>query len=754
MWNCHCIETLDFSNYWATNAMYPYNDSFAFSETIIGLIPLACPIHAVTKNNILTINIASLLLVWLTASFTYIILKKLFKDSFSSLIGSLIFAFNPWLAREFTLGRIHMLGFLWLPIIFYANLSYWQQNKKKYLFILFFFYLWTFLISVYTGIFLCIISALWNLIWFLIDREIFTIQKIAKWLIAVFIVWFLMSPILYMHYQAGKKLGISRTLEQQILYTGPVWSWLIVSQDNWLWGQVFKILPIKDLQDTPIENTMFPGLTALSLFIISFFIKKMPTWLNSLKWTALIASILAIGPYTLGIKRVIPLPFLVFWYIFPPMKATRNPHRFSIFAILATSFLVAALLSSLKLSKKKALVYKTSIIAFTCLELWNFAIPNLNYPYPIKEIYQTLSQKKDNATIIELPADPVTYQTKILFGSTFHWKTIVNGITGTFPPVQYQLAHELFEFPSTHSIKLLQALNVDYIIINSNEYVHEQLLKRIPLIVFRPELKLINKIQKIYSLYLKKGDLLRYFNPEKDINLLMPSIFVQGKDSISIEITPALNHIIFNPYSPVKFVYRSSQPWLIKYKTNIDKDYHKIPFYAPALFHKYNNRITIPVKINRNSKQLIIKVDIMGIKEIAFNKYIRVLPSAPINKSIPKYLSLPVSYNPNSVDQIKYKIETNLPEKINLIRGNYLDATVKITNLSPYYWHATGRTKVPIFIKLNCDGLNLQYPIKLPHDLYPNDNITIYLHLNVNNARICNYKIYINKQRNSKAKIR
>lgn len=749
MWNCHCIETFNFSNYWATNAMYPYNDSLAFSETIIGLIPIACPIHAITKNNILAINITSLLLVWVAASVAYTIFKKLFKDSLSALIGSLIFAFNPWLAREFTLGRIHVLGILWFPIIFYANLAYWRQNKRKYLFVLIFFYLWTFLISIYMGIFLCVILSSWNLIWFLIDRKIFTAWKIAKWLTAIFIVWLFMSPILYMHYQAGKKLGINRTLEQQIQYTGQIWSWFVVSEDNWLWGQVAKIIPIKDLQDSPIENAMFPGLTALSLFIISFLIKGMPSWFNSLKWTALIASILAIGPYTIGIKRAIPLPFLAFWYLFPPMKATRNPHRFSIFAILIISFLAAALLSSLKLPRKKAIIYKTLIMVFACVELWNFAIPNEHYSYPINEIYQSLSQKKNNTTVVELPSDPVHFQTKVLFGSTFHWKTTINGITSAFPPVQYQLAHELFEFPSTHSIKLLQALNVDYIIIHPNEYVHEKLLERIPLIIYRPELKLINKIQTIYSLHLKKGELLRYLNPEKDINLLTPSIFVEGKESVCIEITSALNHIIFNQYSPVKFAYRSSQPWFIKYKTNTDKDYQKIPFYAPALFHKYNNRITIPIMINRNSKQLIIKVDIMGIKEIAFHKYIKVLPSSPINKRLPKYLSLPVGYNPIPIDQIRYKIETNLPEKINLIKGDYFDAAVKITNLSPYYWHATSMTKFPILIKLNCDAMNIEYPLKLPHDLYLNDVATINLHLNVNNAKMCNYKIDIKHKHRS-----
>ncbi len=368
MWNCKCLENFDFNNYWATNAMYPYENALAFSETLIGLTPLACPIHYITKNNILAINIVSLLILWLTASCMYLILKRLLNDSLAALAGSIIFAFYPWTMRQFTIGRIHMISFFCLPFIFFANLRFWQHNKQKYLIIFSLFYLWAFLISLYTGIFLCIILLIWNLMWFFKEKNLFTLKKIIKWFIAISIVWILMIPILYKHYQAGRDLGSIRTSEQQIHYTGPVWSWFIVSEDNWFWGQLFKILPIKTIKDTPIENAMFPGIIALISFLISFFIKNLPPWLSSLKWTGLIAAILAIGPYTIGLKTHIPLPFLIFFYAFPPMKATRNPHRLSIFAIFIIAILLSFILSSIKLSRKKLITLKIFIITLICLE--------------------------------------------------------------------------------------------------------------------------------------------------------------------------------------------------------------------------------------------------------------------------------------------------------------------------------------------------------------------------------------------------
>jgi len=733
---------MDFSNYWKTNAMHPYDNALAFSETIIGLVPFACPIYAITKNNILTINITSLLLIWLTSSTTYIIFKKLFNDRLASLAGALIFAFYPWTMRQFTIGRIHMLSFFCLPIIFYANLRYWQTNKFKHLFLLSLFYLWAFLISVYIGIFLCIVLTLWNLIWFAKEKPLFIFSKIFKWLLAILIVWLLMTPIFFKYYEVSKSFGIPRTLEQQIRYTGPIWSWFTASSDNLLWGQIFKLLPVRRFDETPIENTMFPGFFALSFFLISFFIKKLPRWLNSLKWAGLITAIFAIGPYALGLKKPLPMPFLILWYIFPPMKATRNPHRFSIFVILIIGFLISYLLSTINSLKFKSISFKMIAIVFICLELFTYAIPKIHYPVNVLISYKKLNDLKNKAMIIEMPADSIFLQTKALFGSTFYWHNTANGVTAIFPPLQYQIAHELFEFPSSHSIKLLQSINIDYIIIHPEEYIHKDLLNRLPLINGRKELELIDKIGNIIILKLIKGTPFQYINPQKDIHLLTPSIFIEGKSTIAIEVSSASNNIIFNPYAPVKFAYQSARPWFIYIKTDADKEYFKIPWHINALLHKFNSRIQIPLSLKNDTKLLIVKIDIMGKKEITFRKYIKVLPKEKLNESFPNYLSLPKGFTPVPLSNIRFKAEANLPKNITIPPGDYIDASIKISNLSPFYWRAKIKERFPIVFELNCDKQQIKNFLKLPHDLYPNDETTIHLHINAQNSTTCSYKIY------------
>ncbi len=131
LWNCRVIDTLDFASYWTSNAMYPYPYALTFSESMMGFTPFIYPIWKITGNPVLTINILSILLLWISATITYFVLKKFNFDRFSSIIASLIFAFYPWILKLSSLGRFHMQGLIWTPIIVYANYKFWNTYKKK-----------------------------------------------------------------------------------------------------------------------------------------------------------------------------------------------------------------------------------------------------------------------------------------------------------------------------------------------------------------------------------------------------------------------------------------------------------------------------------------------------------------------------------------------------------------------------------------------------------------------------------------------
>jgi hypothetical protein len=212
-WNCHALETFDFAHYWATNAMHPYPYALAFSENLSGLLPIAFPIWLLSHNPILTINLTLQLLLCFTALSTYLVLRKLIGNGLSALTGTIIFTFCPYTLLGYTIGHPHMVALMWLPLICYANWRFWQKSGKwKHWFIIVFFWLWNFLISLYVGILMTIFFGLWNLFWFFYERPLFTVKKIIKWLFGVLLIWLLMIPVFLVYYNVTQDMGAIRTL--------------------------------------------------------------------------------------------------------------------------------------------------------------------------------------------------------------------------------------------------------------------------------------------------------------------------------------------------------------------------------------------------------------------------------------------------------------------------------------------------------------------------------------------------------------
>jgi len=56
-----------------------------------------------------------------------------------------------------------------------------------------------------------------------------------------------------------------------------------------------------------------------------------------------------------------------------------------------------------------------------------------------------------------------------MYYSTYHWKKLVNGYSGFFPPKYLEILEELQTFPSNESIYILQNLGVKYVIIHSGD---------------------------------------------------------------------------------------------------------------------------------------------------------------------------------------------------------------------------------------------------------------------------------------------
>jgi len=611
LWNCRVLETLGFSGYWAGNAMIPYKNVLAFSENMIGLTPLVFPLRLISDNPVLIVNLLSLIMVFLTMIILFLILKKWTGSRVGSLIGTLLFALYPWSMKEFSLGRFHMLAVFFIPLIFYLNVKFWNNPKKKYLIFFFILFLWTFLSNIYLGIFMTLFIGLFNLIWYFYEKQLFSFKKIFKWSLTVFLIWLFMIPLFLKYREAGSDIGMIRTLQDQVNYTGPLNSWLTVPDENFLYGKIVRIFP-KGTRDGIVENYMFPGMIALIFFLLSFFYKKFPKWLKSLRLTGLFMVILSLGPYIPGLTVKIPLPFSLFWYIFPPLQATRNPHRFALFAIFTVAVMAAFMMRDFLKRNKKNVFFAFIIIFFILFETQSIEKSDIAIEKYSKQFYKWLNAVKNNHIVAELPFEIHT-DLRAMASATFFWHKTINGVSGLRPPLQSQLERELINFPSEHTINILQALNVDRIVVNERAYGKRR----------RKMLKSMESFHSIRFLFrigmksawsVSNGEKFDYFVPKDDLYLERLKT-VEGY-KLFINVKNPKKKIIFNPKAPSKFKFTKSREWEVTVFSN-DKGkgtiLKKMKWNPPALFYDKNSKKEVLSDLkNNNRNDISVRVDIPG----------------------------------------------------------------------------------------------------------------------------------------------
>jgi hypothetical protein len=59
---------------------------------------------------------------------------------------------------------------------------------------------------------------------------------------------------------------------------------------------------------------------------------------------------------------------------------------------------------------------------------------------------------------------------RYMYFSTFHWHTLVNGNSGSFPPAYYVLSDEMQQFPSNDAVATLRRYGVEFVVIHESFY--------------------------------------------------------------------------------------------------------------------------------------------------------------------------------------------------------------------------------------------------------------------------------------------
>ncbi len=116
--------------FWSPPIYYPYPDSLAYIENMLGIAILVAPVHWLSGNPILTYNAALLLSFFLAATGAYLLAREVTGRRDAALVGACAFGFAPY--RWAQLPHLQVLFVGWLAVAVWALHRALERSRGRW----------------------------------------------------------------------------------------------------------------------------------------------------------------------------------------------------------------------------------------------------------------------------------------------------------------------------------------------------------------------------------------------------------------------------------------------------------------------------------------------------------------------------------------------------------------------------------------------------------------------------------------------
>ena len=129
-WDVHAFTHAPWAIFDA-NIFYPFHNSLAYSENLIGSALIAAPVVWLTGNVVLGMNVAVLFSVAASAFGTFLLAHRLKLSVMAALIAGIIAGFAP--PRFFRMDQLPISSVQWIPFTLLALHVYFDTGRARYL---------------------------------------------------------------------------------------------------------------------------------------------------------------------------------------------------------------------------------------------------------------------------------------------------------------------------------------------------------------------------------------------------------------------------------------------------------------------------------------------------------------------------------------------------------------------------------------------------------------------------------------------
>jgi hypothetical protein len=491
-WDVHALAT-DPLNLFNANIFYPVQNTLAFSEHMLAVVPIFAPVYLLTGNPIFAYNMVFFLAFVFSGLAMFLLVHHWTENIAAALVAGCLFAFAP--IRFAVLSQVHLANFYWAPLAFlFLDRFVWSKRWADLAWFSVFYWLQV-LVSVYLAWFITVgvgVYVLYHVVRIdrgLLDRAM--IPRYAAFLAGSMIV---LLPFHLPYYAIQQQWGFSTVLQESIYWSADlVLSYL---SPPYLFNTIYLSLTrsyFPSLHNQPNFQMLFPGIALGFLAVLGSLslIKSLPPGRSVrlqrlFRSVLIVALLLSLGPFLviLGRTTSFPLPYLLFYYLVPGFQAMRVPGRFALLATLAASVLAA--LGFLKTTEflqgrwgfrrpwtnRVQGLLALFWIGLFILELGFKPLPLDVIPtgQNIPQVYRWLATKPLDGPIIELPLGESFWEAlKYMYFSTYHWLRLVNGASRFYPPTYMELKADIADLPSRESVELLGSIGVKALIVHTDQ---------------------------------------------------------------------------------------------------------------------------------------------------------------------------------------------------------------------------------------------------------------------------------------------
>jgi hypothetical protein len=465
------------------NIFHPEPRTLAYSEHVVGSAIVGAPFLLASGNPVLALNVVVLLSCVLSGAGTFFLARELGISRGGAFAAGVIFAFAP--PRFTRLAQLHLATVQWIPFCLAFVHRYLRAYHRRDLIAAIFFFTLQSITSGHGGLFL-LLALLALGLYLIAGRSFPPLRTLARDVGIVGVLLLALNlPFALPYFRVQREQGLRRTI-------GAVYDWVpnaasFLASPSYVDQALVSLVPPVARAVADAKAYMFPGWLTLLLLAALLLPRRRegegaPRPAGDLGFYAVLAGLslwASLGP-PFGL-------YALLYHALPGFDLIRVPSRLAILTELALALLAGAGASRL-LDRLRPPLRGCAGAVLVLLLAAEFATP-LNAPvYPIEtgEVDRWLAAQPKPFVAVELPVAPPTdavasarFQSHYMLHSMLHWQPIVNGYSGFVPPRHEMLFDQLTRFPDEGSVRALETLGVNYVVMHRADYGEERYAKAV-----------------------------------------------------------------------------------------------------------------------------------------------------------------------------------------------------------------------------------------------------------------------------------